>query len=53
MKLFDILLLSFGAVSIIIGIYETMTVGIGQAYTFIMLAMVTFFWFVYRKRSRA
>ncbi len=53
MKLFDIILLSLGVVFIIIGAYEVMTVGLGHAYTSLMMAMLMFFWFTYRKRSRA
>lgn len=53
MKLFDIVLLSLGAVFIIIGIYEVMAVGFGHAYSYLMLAVVTFLWFTYRKKSGA
>jgi hypothetical protein len=53
MKLFDIILLSLGVVFIIISAYEVMTRGLGEAYIFIMLAMIFFFWFTYRKSSRA
>jgi hypothetical protein len=53
MKLFDIILLSLGVVFIIIGAYEVMAVGLGQAYTSLMLAMLMFFWFTYRKKSKA
>ena len=37
MKLLDIILLSLAAFFVIIGIYEVMTVGIGQAYWLIMM----------------
>jgi hypothetical protein len=53
MKLFDIVLLSLGVVFIIIGAYEVMAVGLGQAYSSLMLAMIMFFWFTYRKKSKA
>lgn len=53
MKLFDTILLALGAVCIIIGIYEVMAVGLGQAYIFLMLALLLFFWFSYRKNLRA
>ena len=53
MKLFDTILLSLGVVFIIIGAYEVMAAGLGQAYTSIMLAMLMFFWFTYRKKSKA
>ena len=53
MKLFDTLLLSLGVAFIIIGMYEVMAAGLGSAYIFIMLAIVTFLWFTYRKKSKA
>lgn len=53
MKLFDIILLSLGVAFIIIGAYEVMAVGLRQAYTSLMLAMLMFFWFTYRKKSKA
>ena len=53
MNLFDTLLLSLGVVLIIIGAYEVMVSGLGQAYPTIMLAMISFFWFSYRKKSKA
>ena len=53
MKLFDMILLSLGVVFIIIGAYEVMTRGLGNAYLFIMMSMISFFWFSYRKKSRA
>jgi hypothetical protein len=53
MKLFDTLLLSLGVVFIIIGMYEVMAAGIGSSYLFIMLAIVSFLWFTYRKKSNA
>ena len=53
MKLFDIVLLSLGVVFIIIGMYEVMAYGLGRAYSFLMLAMLSFFWFTYRKKSKA
>jgi hypothetical protein len=51
MKLIDILLLSLGAFFVIIGIYEIMTVGIGQAYWLIMLATIIFFVYSLRKKK--
>ncbi|HRI78112.1 MAG TPA: hypothetical protein PLR06_01140 [Cyclobacteriaceae bacterium] len=53
MKLFDTILLSLGVVFIIIGAYEVMAAGLGKAYTSIMAAMLMFFWFTYRKNSKA
>jgi hypothetical protein len=51
MKLADILLLSLAVVFIIIGIYETMTVGIGPAYWKLMVATGLLFFYTYRKRK--
>jgi hypothetical protein len=51
MKLADILLLSLAVVFIIIGIYEIMALGTGQAYWAIMLSIVFFFLYVYRKKK--
>lgn len=51
MKLMDVLLLSLAAFFIIIGIYEVMTVGIGQAYLYIMISTVLFFYYTLRKRK--
>lgn len=51
MKLIDALLLSLAAFFIIIGIYETMTVGIGHAYWSIMVATILFFVYNYRKKK--
>jgi hypothetical protein len=53
MKLFDTVLLSLGVVFIIIGMYEVMAAGLGNAYIFIMMAILSFLWFTYRKKSRA
>lgn len=53
MSLIDVLLLSLAAVFIIIGVYEIMTLGAGQAYWAIMLAMGLFFIYTYRKRKKA
>ena len=53
MKLFDTLLLAFGVVLVIIGIYEVMAVGLLHAYSFLMGAIAIFLWFVYRKKSKA
>jgi hypothetical protein len=51
MKLVDMLLLSLAVVFIIIGAYEVMTVGLGQAYWSIMLSFILFFAYSLRKRS--
>ncbi|MFN7260530.1 MAG: hypothetical protein ACK5TU_11575 [Cyclobacteriaceae bacterium] len=51
MKLIDIALLSLAAGFVIIGIYEVMTLGLGQAYWAIMLAFGFFFIYTYRKKK--
>ena len=51
MKLIDVVLLSLAAFFVIIGIYEMMTVGIGQAYWLIMMATILFFAFTLRKKK--
>ena len=53
MNLVDVLLLSLAAVFIIIGIYEIMAFGLGQAYWAIMLSVISFFIYSYRKRRKA
>ncbi len=50
MKLVDVLLLSLAVVFIIIGIYETMTRGIGHAYWSVMFSIILFFAYTYRKK---
>lgn len=51
MKLIDTLIFSLAVVFLIIGIYEIMTLGIGQAYWSVMLSMVLFFYFTMRKKK--
>jgi hypothetical protein len=51
MKLVDLLLLSLAAVFIIIGTYEVMVVGIGHAYWALMLSVMLFFLYIYRKKK--
>lgn len=51
MKLADILLLSLAVVFIVIGSYEVMAVGLGEAYWSLMLAMILFFVYMMRKRK--
>jgi hypothetical protein len=53
MKLFDMILLSLGVVFIIIGAYEVMAAGLTHAYGSLMLALLLFFWYTYRKKSKA
>ncbi|MCD9016982.1 hypothetical protein [Parachryseolinea silvisoli] len=52
MKLLDIILLSLAVAFLIIGIHQTMTLGIGQAYWALMLTSVLFFVIVLRKKKR-
>lgn len=52
MKLVDVIILSLAVVFIIIGMYETMRWGIGHSYWSLMLAMILFFYYNYRKKSR-
>ena len=51
MKLVDMILLSMAVVFVIIGIYETMTRGIGHAYWSVMLSIFFFFIYTYRKKK--
>jgi len=51
MKLVDVLLLSLSVVFIVIGAYEVMTVGLGNAYWSIMLSLILFFAYKIRKRQ--
>jgi len=53
MKLIDIIILSLAVVFIIIGIYEIMRFGVGSGYWAVMLAVVLFFLYSYRKQSRS
>jgi hypothetical protein len=50
MKLFDTILLALSAACLIIAIYEIATQGLSFAYGSLMLAVIFFFWFTYRKR---
>jgi hypothetical protein len=50
MKFWDIIILSLAAFFVIIAIYETMAVGIGQAYWLVMMAIMLFFLYTYRKK---
>jgi hypothetical protein len=50
MKLVDTLLLSLAAAFIIIGTYEVMVVGMEKAYWAIMLSVILFFIYTYRKK---
>jgi hypothetical protein len=52
MKLSDVLIISLAVVFIIIGIHQVITVGLGNAYWAIMLALILLFVFNLRKRSK-
>ncbi len=51
MKLIDTILLSLAVAFLIIGIHQTMTVGFGNAYWAIMLALLLFFLINLRRRK--
>ena len=51
MNLVNVILLSLAAGFIIIGIYETMVVGFEKAYWAIMLSVILFFAYTYRKKK--
>ena len=52
MRLLDSLLFSFAVAFFVIGIYETMDLGIGHAYGIFMLSLGLLFLFSYRKNKR-
>jgi hypothetical protein len=52
MKLPDIILLALAVVFLIIGIDQIITLGFGQAYWAIMLALIFFFVYNLRRRKR-
>ncbi|MDG1277566.1 MAG: hypothetical protein P8O16_09820 [Algoriphagus sp.] len=49
MKLTDALILSFSLALIIIGVHQSLTVGIEASYAIFMFAVALLFWFQYRK----
>jgi len=51
MKLPDVIFLSLAAAFIIIGIHQVMTVGFGNGYWALMLALIFFFIFNLRRRK--
>jgi len=51
MKLPDVLLLSLAAAFIIIGIHQVMSVGFGNSYWALMLALLFFFLYNLRRRK--
>ena len=52
MKLLDYILFSLAVAFFVIGIYETMVLGIGHAYGIFMLSLGLLFLFGYRKSQR-
>ncbi len=52
MKLVDVLVLSFAAAFLIIGIHQIMTVGVKNAYWAMMLSVAFYFVFVLRKKKQ-
>ena len=51
MKLVDVVVLSLAVAFLIIGIHQTMVVGFGKAYWAIMLSLVLYFVFNFRKKK--
>jgi hypothetical protein len=51
MSLVSIILLALSIVFLVIGVYETVKLGIGQGYWSLMLGVGFFFWFTYRKTN--
>lgn len=51
MKLIDALVLSFAVAFLIIGIHQTMTLGVGKAYWAIMLSLILYFVYILRKKK--
>jgi hypothetical protein len=52
MKLIDVLVLSLAVAFLIIGIHQTMTLGIGKAYWAVMLSLVLYFVYILRKKKK-
>lgn len=51
MKLLDVIILSLAVVFIIIGIHQILTIGFGDAYWALMLALILFFIYNFRNRK--
>jgi len=51
MNLINSILLSLAAAFVIIGIYEMMAVGVSAGYWAVMLSIVCFFMYMYRKKK--
>lgn len=52
MKLADILLISFTLAMIIIGIHQSLTIGVEGSYPIFMISAALLFWFQYRRIKR-
>lgn len=52
MKLLDYILFSLAVAFLVMGIYEVMVVGIGQAYSPLMVSVILLFVFWFRKAQR-
>ena len=52
LKLADILILSLAVAFLIIGIHQTMVLGLGHAYWALMLTLILFFVFNLRKKKK-
>ena len=51
MKLIDVIVLSLAVALLIIGIHQTMTLGIGKAYWAVMLSLMLYFVYILRKKK--
>ncbi|MFO7257065.1 MAG: hypothetical protein DIU61_005180 [Bacteroidota bacterium] len=51
MKLFDVILLSLAVVFVVIAVHQSMVVGFSHSYWAVMVAMLLFFVYNYRKRK--
>lgn len=52
MKGVDAIIFWLGVAFFMIGIYEAMILGIGQAYGIFMISLILFFLYGYRKRNK-
>jgi amino acid permease len=53
MKLLDVVILALAVVFLIIGIDQSITLGFASAYWALMLALILFFLYTFRKRKKA
>ena len=51
MKLIDVIILSLAVVFVVIAIHQTMVAGFKESYWAVMLALLLFFAYNYRKRK--